>query len=69
MTAAIFYGVYAVGFAWFLLDHTDWMNGRFPTVRLTDRAFSLSMALCWPLILGVAIIEDIFFEDAEDADQ
>ncbi|MBU1522088.1 MAG: hypothetical protein KJ728_11785 [Alphaproteobacteria bacterium] len=69
MTAAILYGVYLVGFVWFLLDHTDWMNGRFPTVNLTDRAVSLSMALCWPLVLAAALIDACFFEAPEDADQ
>lgn len=66
MTASILFAVWLLGFAWFLFDHGDWMTHRVPTVSLTDRAVSLAMALCWPIIVVAAIIDATFFEDGED---
>lgn len=66
MTASILFALWLLGFAWFVFDHSDWMTHRFPTVTLTDRAVSLTMALCWPIVFAAAVIDATFFEDAED---
>lgn len=68
MTGAILFALYLLGFAWFLFDHGDWMTRRYATVSVTDRAISLAIALCWPIVLAGAFIDATFFEDAEERD-